>query len=236
MYPRQGNRLGLNRISPVMYGYYSHDHFSGLNDVLLQPGICFYLTRNSYVELDHTYLREGWLGRSYNQRQWDIYWSTQPSRRLSLHGSAGYGTALRYDSADPFLGKRIKFHLGATYQPNDRITQAVEYTYQDFHRQTDREHVYDLNILVSRTTYQFNRSLFVRALVQYDSYAKKVLTDLLASLTVIPGTVLYVGYGSMYRQQYWDDADSAWKRQPGPGRYYQTTQSLFVKASYLWRF
>jgi hypothetical protein len=235
-YPRQGNKLGLNRISPVIYGYYSHDQFSGLNDVCLQPSLSFSLSRNSYVELDYTFLREGWLGRSYNQSQWDIYWNTQASRRLSLHGSVGYGSALRYDSTDPFLGNRVKFHLGATWQPNGRITQAIEYTYQDFHRQSTNEHVYDLSILVSRTTYQFSRSLFVRALVQYDSYAKKVLTDLLASLTVIPGTVLYVGYGSMYRQQVWDETSSAWNRRPDMGNYYQTTQSLFIKASYLWRF
>jgi hypothetical protein len=63
-----------------------------------------------------------------------------------------------------------------------------------------------------------------------------VITDLLASFTLIPGTVLYVGYGSLYREQFWDGADAAWKRQPGMGNYYQTTQSLFVKASYLWRF
>jgi hypothetical protein len=48
--------------------------------------------------------------------------------------------------------------------------------------------------------------------------------------------VLYVGYGSLFREQYWDTADAAWKRQPGMGNFYQTTRSLFIKASYLWRF
>lgn len=235
-YPRQGNGLRLTRVSPVLYGYYSHNRFSGLNDIYLQPGIRFYLPRNSYIELDYTYTREGWLDRSYDQSQLEAYWGTVPSRRVNLHGSVIFGTALRYDFAFPFLGKKINLHIGAQFQPNDRISQAIEYTYQDFHRQDDSEHVFDLNILVSRTTYQFNKSLFVRGLVQYDSYSKKVITDLLASFTLIPGTVLYVGYGSLYREQYWDEADGAWKRQPGPGSYYQTTQSFFVKASYLWRF
>jgi hypothetical protein len=235
-YPRPENALKLTRVSPVLYGYYSHNRFSGLNDVYLQPGIRFYLPRNSYVELDFTYLREGWLGQSYDQSLWEAYWGTVPSRRLNLHGSVGYGTALRYDSAAPFLGRKINFHIGAQYQPNDRISQVFEYTYQDFHRADDKEHVFDLNIVVSRTTYQFNKSLFVRALVQYDSYSKKVITDLLASFTLIPGTVLYLGYGSLFREQYWDGSDAAWKRQPGMGNFYQTTQSLFIKASYLWRF
>jgi hypothetical protein len=235
-YPRPGNGLGLTRISPVLYGFYSHNRFSGLNDIYLQPGIRFYLPRNSYVELDYTFAREGWLDRSYDQSQLEAYWGAVPSRRLSLHGSAVYGTALRYDPVAPFLGNKISFHFGAQYQPNDRISQGIEYTYQDFHRADDKEHVFDLSIIVSRTTYQFSKSTFVRALVQYDSYAKKVITDLLASFTLIPGTVLYLGYGSLYREQFWDGADAAWKRQPGIGDYYQTTQSLFVKASYLWRF
>lgn len=235
-YPRQGNALGLTRVSPLLYGYYSHNLFNGLNDICLQPGIRFFLPRNSYIELDYTYSREGWLDRSYDQHLLGVFGSTRPSRRLDLHGSVNYGTALRYDYTAPFLGNKINFHIGVQYQPTNRITQGIEYTYQDFHRADNKEHVFDLSIVVSRTTYQFSKSTFVRALVQYDSYAKKVITDLLASFTLIPGTVLYIGYGSLFREQYWDGDNAAWKRQPGLGNYYQTTQSLFVKASYLWRF
>ena len=233
---RRGNRLGVTRVTTQLYGYYSHNRFSGLDDVFIQPGLRFNLKRNSYVELDYTYAREGWMDRSYDQNLLEAYWGMVPARWLTLNGSVNYGTALRYDFSDPFLGKKIYFRIGAQFQPNDRISQSIQYTYQDFHRADDNGHVFDLNMLVSRTTYQFNKSLFVRALVQYDSYSKKVLTDLLASFTLIPGTVLYLGYGSMYREQYWDEANAAWKRQPGPGRYYQTTQSVFIKASYLWRF
>jgi hypothetical protein len=168
-YPRAGNGLGLNRVSPVFYGYYSHNLFNGLNDIFLQPGIRFYLPGNSYIELDYTYAREGWLDKSYDQSQLEGYWSARLSRRLQLHGSVVYGTALRYDFVDPFLGKKTNFHLGAQFQPNSRFTQGIEYTYQDFHRADNQEHVFDLNIVVSRSTYQFSKSTFVRALVQYDS-------------------------------------------------------------------
>ncbi|HSQ34636.1 MAG TPA: DUF5916 domain-containing protein [Candidatus Binatia bacterium] len=235
-YPKSGNAFGLTRISTSLYGYYSHNLFNGLNDIYLEPSIRFSLPRNSYVGFEYTYFKEGWLDRSFDQSQLGMFWGTVPSRRLNLHGSVSYGTALRYDFSDPFLGNKFNFHFGAQYQPNNRITQAIEYTYQDFRRDDNKEHVFDLNIIVSRTTYQFSKSTFVRALVQYDSYSKKVITDLLASFTLIPGTVLYVGYGSLFREQFWDGADAAWKRQPGMGNYYQTAQSLFIKASYLWRF
>jgi hypothetical protein len=235
-YPKSGNRFGLSRISTALYGYYSHNLFNGLNDIYLEPSIRFVLPRNSYIGLEYTYFKEGWLDRSFDQNQLGMFWGTVPSRRLNLHGSVNYGTALRYDFSDPFLGNKFNFHIGTQYQPTNRITQAIEYTYQDFRRADNKKRVFNLNILVSRTTYQFNKSTFVRALIQYDSYAKKVITDLLASFTLIPGTVLYLGYGSLFREQYWDGNDAAWKRQPGMGNFYQTTQSVFVKASYLWRF
>jgi len=235
-YPQPGNAFGLTRVSTAIYGYYSHNLFNGLNDIYLEPSIRFSLPRNSYINFEYSYFKEGWLGRSFDQSQLAMYWGTVPSRRLNLHGSVSLGTALRYDFSDPFLGKKINFHIGAQYQPTQRITQAIEYTYQDFHRADNKEHVFNLNILVSRTIYQFSKSTFVRALVQYDSYSKRVITDLLASFTLIPGTVLYVGYGSLHREQFWDRAEEAWKRQPGLGNFYQTTQSLFIKASYLWRF
>jgi hypothetical protein len=38
-----------------------------------------------------------------------------------------------------------------------------------------------VDILYSKTTYQFNKYFFLRAVVQYDSYLKRLLTDFLAS-------------------------------------------------------
>ncbi len=80
-------------------------------------------------------------------------------------------------------------------------------------------------------TYQANKYLFGRAIAEYNNYRKELLTDFLISFTYIPGTVLHVGYGSIYDRLGWD------------GTAYQDTDSfmemkrgLFVKASYLHRF
>ena len=47
--------------------------------------------------------------------------------------------------------------------------------------------MYDLDIINSRTTYQFTRFVFVRGTVQYDSSRAQVLTDFLASYEMRPG-------------------------------------------------
>ena len=75
-----------------------------------------------------------------------------------------------------------------------------------------------------------NKYLFFRAIVEYNAYHQQILTDFLASFLYIPGTVIQLGYGSLFNRVRWDDgayvnADS----------FLETQRGLFFKASYLWR-
>ena len=86
--------------------------------------------------------------------------------------------------------------------------------------------------IYSRTTYQFSRQFFLRAIVQYDSSRYRVLTDFLSSYELRPGTVVYAGYGSLIEKRGF--ADGQWT--PGEGDYETSQRGLFFKASYLYRF
>jgi hypothetical protein len=97
---------------------------------------------------------------------------------------------------------------------------------------TDGSRVYTVDVINTKTTFQVDRRLSFRALVQYDSSQHRVLTDLLASWELVPGTVAYAGYGSLIERQDWDGAN--WI--PGEGRYRTSQRSLFFKASYVHRF
>ncbi len=66
--------------------------------------------------------------------------------------------------------------------------------------------------------------------------ANGIQGDLLASFTLIPGTVVHLGYGSLHQKQYWDDINQQWDSGVDLGKFYQNTQSLFFKVSYLYRF
>ena len=57
----------------------------------------------------------------------------------------------------------------------------------------DPEFFTDLKLLA-----EFSEYFFIRALVQYDSYRKLVLTDMLTSFTLIPGTMIRLGYGLLH--------------------------------------
>ena len=51
-----------------------------------------------------------------------------------------------------------------------------------------------------------------------------------------PGTVIHFGYGSLHQKQYWDNTTQMWGDQDDLNKYYNSTQSIFFKASYLYRF
>ena len=89
-----------------------------------------------------------------------------------------------------------------------------------------------MNVLNSKTQFQIDRRLSVRAIVQWDSSQSRVLTDLLGSWELLPGTVAYVGYGALTERQEWEGPT----RTTGIGPYQTSNRGLFLKASYIHRF
>jgi hypothetical protein len=156
----------------------------------------------------------------------------RPSRWLYLSGRATIGRSLFYDEVDPFLGRSRSYYGEIGLQPSPRLNQSVTYNREEFDRIRDRSRVYTVNVINSKTTFQINRFLFLRGIVQWDSSREEILTDFLASWELLPGTVAYAGYGSLVERQDWDGASFV----PQAGRYRVTERGLFFKASYVHRF
>jgi hypothetical protein len=116
------------------------------------------------------------------------------------------------------------------YQPSEKFNWTLTFTYSDLFRDADKEKVYDYTIVRNRLIYQLNKYLFFRAIVEYNSYRKQLLTDLLASFLYIPGTVIQLGYGSIYEKIRWQDETYV-----NSDRFLETRRGIFFKASYLWR-
>ena len=55
-------------------------------------------------------------------------------------------------------------------------------------------------------------------------------TDFLASFTYIPGTVVHLGYGSMYEKVRWNQAEYV-----EDDKFDEMVRGFFFKASYLFR-
>ena len=91
--------------------------------------------------------------------------------------------------------------------------------------------MYTVNIVNMKSIYQFNKHFFARLQAQFDSSQKLVLTDLLGSYELVPGTVAQAGYGSLIQREGLQNGVLT----PGFGNYLATSRSLFFKVSYLRR-
>jgi hypothetical protein len=156
----------------------------------------------------------------------------QATRWLNFSTQLTAGDSIFYDQADPYLGRHHSGTLEMTLQPSARFNQKLSYNRVAFDRLDDGSRVFTVNVLNTQTTFQLNRYIFFRGIVQYDSSRSRVLTDVLASWELLPGTVAYAGYGSLIEKREWDG--QAWT--PGAGAYRTSQRGLFFKAAYVHRF
>ncbi|HSQ34570.1 MAG TPA: DUF5916 domain-containing protein [Candidatus Binatia bacterium] len=224
----------LLSIFPVFSGAYIHDRVSGMDDKELNMGVDFNFILKGSTGVTMSLAQECWAGETFKQTQGQAYLNLQPFKWLNVHTCCNFGDAIYYDPLAPFLGRRTQLHANVTLQPTKNLKVFAEHSISRFHRPESGEKVYDQGIWRGRLTYQFNSKLFVRGLAQYDSFSKKILGDFLASFTYIPGTVIYLGYGSANESQAW--SDNRWQRDVTGERFYQTRQSLFFKVSYRYQF
>jgi hypothetical protein len=237
-YPGGGKASWLQRVAPFVYAKIGHDEIQDGDEYFVNTGLRFSFTRQGSLNIETAHGKEAWLGQQYEiGSDIFVFAGMQVLRWLNLYGGAGRGPAIYYDDSAPFQGKQVNGFYGMTFQPNQHLRQDIEGNFQVFDRASNSERVYSVNIVNSRTTYQFDKHFLARLLAQYDSSEHRVLTELLAAYELVPGTVFYAGYGSIYERGPVNGgpADSM---QPVrlEEKYQATTRGLFFKASYLKRF
>ncbi len=230
-YPNEKKQPWLRRVNPFLFGYVLHDLETKQDDRLLVAALRTMWTRQGMIRLDYISMQEYWKIRSFDQRIGRVQASFQATTKLNFYARLSQGRRIYYDEENPYLGRFSSGYLELTLQPTSKLTQSFDYYHETFRRPQHGALEYDLDIINSRTTYQFNKYFFLRAIFRYQDFDKKLLTDFLASFTFIPGTVLHVGYGSLYERKEWMNNEWVDDR----GAYRESTRSFFLKASYLWR-
>ncbi len=237
-YPRSGQNFWLQRISPFVFAKAGHDRVQAGDENFFNTGVRFNFTRQSNFNIEISRGKEAWRGREFTVGN-DVFMfaNTQLVRWLGVFGGGGIGAGIYYDDVDPFQGRSLFSFFGFTLQPNQHITQNFEGNVSWLERESTGERIYDVTVLNSKTTYQFDKHFLVRFLAQYDSSEHRVLTDLLASYEFVPGTVVHAGYGSLYErgpsERFPNDANGPVRLEE---KYRATNRGFFFKASYLRRF
>jgi len=226
----------LQSISPFYRGRHTLDTDSKMVESFNVVGLELKMTRQTEVRIDAAVADEVFAGKRFNRNRYGLSAKSQLFKQLALSVSFKKGNYVYYDYDAPFQAKGKEMTLGLVFQPLDKLSTALDLTYADLFDSSETNaakgnKLYKYTILRNRTTVQFNKYLFIRAVVEYNSYWKRLNTDLLASFTYIPGTVLYIGYGSMYEKLRWD-----YRGYVPQEDFMQTQKRFFFKASYLFRF
>ena len=229
----------IQRIHPFYFAKIGKDRIQHGTEDFLHAGIRFNLTRQGFVNFSHGRGHESWMGTKYQVgSDFNFFGNIQVMRWLNVGGNYGGGPAIFYDATAPFQGRDRRFGIETTVQPNQHLSQSLEFSRVRFWRPQTGISVYAVNIVNAKTTYQFDKHFLVRFLAQYDSSQERVLTDFLASYEFVPGTVFHAGYGSLYAKRFGSV-------EPVPGLsnpvdpaspFLMINRGLFLKASYLRRF
>jgi hypothetical protein len=219
----------LRKIMPNLSAAVVKDLPSGLFETNDALGVIVLLPGNTFATLLGRYSMEVFLGRRFDTSGVLIGSQSQVTKELYLRGQYFRGNSIRY-VADPYQGYGNRITGGVTYKPSEKFDLTASLTYSDFTRESTNEREFNYAIWRGRLTYQMNKYLFFRGIVEYNSFRKELLTDLLASFTYIPGTVIQLGYGSIYDKVDWVDGEYR-----EANRFLEMKRGLFFKASYLWR-
>jgi len=219
----------LLRIDPIVHSTQIRDKSSGLYETDNSFDLRFMLLRDSLIQFGYRYATEIFLDEKFKTSSAKIVASSQFTKELFFSLSYRYGKKIRY-IADPYQGSGSDASATVIYLPSEKLHLDLSLVYSDFYRDSDSSREYDYTILRSKNTYQVNKYLFFRGILEYNSFRKRLMTDFLASFTYIPGTVIHVGYGSLYEKIKWEDGEYR-----STDQFLETKRGFFFKASFLWR-
>ena len=103
---------------------------------------------------------------------------------FSIYGQTG--RKIRYVS-DPYPGHGIDASFSIVFQPSDKWSTTLTVSYSDFFRESDGGREFDDGIVRFRNTFQMNRYLFFRAILEYNSFYEMLTTDFLGFIHLHPG-------------------------------------------------
>jgi hypothetical protein len=219
----------IQRIEPFYWSYHTYDKASDLFETVNLFVLRFWLPGQTQVRFEGVVGNEVFLGQRFDIGFARFRANTQLTKQIYANFQFTRGSKIRYID-DPYQGYGNSLSATLRYQPGPQFTSILSLTFADFFRTLTRVKDFDYTILRSRNEFQFNRYLSLRAIVEYNTYRKRLATDCLAAFTYIPGTVIYLGYGGFYEKTRWEDGEYVPDQ-----RLQEMERGFFFKASYLWR-
>jgi hypothetical protein len=189
--------------------------------------------------------------RSVQKNHFFIYGGAQPTKKITFSARAVYrmnhldldfGGGRRFPRIspaalllgqdaplDPGAGNLFEFTGGVAYQPSGALRMSLNILKNRLVRKDTGRVAFDTNIFTLRTTYQFTKFTFARAIIDYNTLNTRARGQFLLAWTPNPGTAFYVGYNDDLTYGF-----NSISRAIIPG-FRRNGRTFFIKMSYLFR-
>jgi hypothetical protein len=213
------DRASIRLSTTLLYNY------DGVKkEQVVQPGI--YLQFKSQTNIDASYLLvndEKFHGVQFNNlRRFIFNLSSEPIRELSFQLDGQIGKFISRSSS-PEMGSGHSFHSTLTVRPTSRLKVDLSYSRAHLSSLAADTLFFDGYVLRSVAAYQFTTEIFLRGIIQYNSFEKSFHVYPLFSYKLNAFTTFYVGLTNDYLDY-------------GDARGFATTcRQFFLKLQYLIR-
>jgi len=221
----------IQKIQPHIQYSRLYDYGTRMYDTNWLIGVDTFFIQGGFIKVEARREKEAWLGHLFKQDYFYATGNVQLFNWLFLQATFRLGDQIYYDLVEPQTCNGNNVILRSIIQPDVRLNLDLQYQRTTLSRKSDGKQLYSNDIINVLAAYQFNKYFFIRASLRYDDYQEKLFTDFLASFTLIPGTVIHLGYSSLYEKKAW--MNNQWIS--NQDRFLNMKNGLFFKVSYLWR-
>lgn len=221
----------LQRIDTELFSAQTQDKPSGLWETYNYLSAQVFFLGALAAKVKYSYSTEIFNGEKFKTGGTQFILGGQLIKELSFTLTYRRANAIYY-SATPYQGYSNRATAMITLQAGENIESSSSFVFSDFYRDSDSKLIYEYPIFRERLTYQFSKYLFFRGVLEYNKYKRQLLTDLLVSFTYVPGTVIHLGYGSLYLRTAWNENENRYLESEN---FLQSQRGFFFKMSYLWR-
>ncbi|MCP4291711.1 MAG: carbohydrate binding family 9 domain-containing protein [bacterium] len=229
-------------IQKIRVGYWSYimkDKYEDSTESWHNFFVWFDMPRSSTVGFYKFFGNEVFGGGDFDADGFYATGRSQVTKTLGL--SVGYRSEgePRFLQENPYQGNQHTSWAGLTFEPGKHIKTELDLRKQTFTRHSDGSQIFDDTLLRFKAILQVTRWFSLRAILDYretdetgEPLNQKIQGEFLASFNYLPGTVIYAGYGSIYR------SGATLSEEMNPQRssdMLETGRSIFFKASYNWR-
>ena len=238
---------------PNLYLMMDFDHQNVQQDWQVNPGFNVEFVRSTYAGVNYTQAFERFGGINFRRDNTGAWGHSEYFKRATFDVSYSRGTRINYDAPTgfpAFLGHGTDLNAQITLRPVSRLKLDEIYYLSRLEARAPivplPAAVFVNHLARSRLTYQFNRELSLRFILDYNGVLpnpelitqdrqKRITGDVLLTYLIHPGTALYVGYTDQLENLgLFPGAPPTVQRIGFPST--TTGRQFFAKISYLFRF